>query len=508
MMTPHRLICVSLASVAALLVPVRAAPPPADAPGGAPSKDAEKEKIIAPSVTNGDVTIAGTSIPYRATAAKLTIQKEDGTPRATIFHVSYERTDVKDPSTRPVLFAFNGGPGSSSVWLHIGMLGPRILQLPGDGTTVPTPPVALADNPFSLLDVCDLVFVDPVSTGYSRATQDAKPADFHGVEEDIESTGDFVRRWITEHNRWASPKFLLGESYGGVRVAGLSDHLQSRFGMHLNGVILLSSLLDFSTLMESPGNDLPHLIFLPTYATVAHAHGKVAGDRDELFSRAKAFAFGEYATALLAGNELSPESAQRVAATLESLTSIPASRWLDHQLRISSFAFRAELLREAGKSLGRFDARMAWPAVSKTESMARYDPSYSFALGAFSSAMLDYLGRELKYKEDQPYEILTSKVSPWRWGADNERVTTAPLLAEAMRDNPALRVLVMGAHADLATPPEGVAYSLRHMPGLPETYRGRIHTVYYEAGHMFYTNPADREKSRADLLEFLSTSAR
>lgn len=461
-----------------------------------------------PAVTQGEITIDGKKIPYRATAGKLNILKDDGTPRASVFHVSYERTDVKDPATRPVMFAFNGGPGSSSVWLHIGMLGPRIIQLPGDGTQPARPPVLVKDNPFSILDLCDLVFVDPVSTGYSRATKDAKPSEFHGVQEDVESVGDFVRRWITEHNRWASPKFLLGESYGGVRVAGLSQHLQSRYGMGLNGIILLSSLLDFGTLSESPGHDLPFIAFLPTYATVAHAHGKVTGNRDELFQRARQFAFGEYAHALLQGSSLPAGEAEKTARTLESLTGIPATRWLDHQLRISSFEFRAELLRDSARVIGRFDARVAWPAQSKTETSASYDPSYSLALGAFSSAMLDYLGRELNYKEEQPYEILTGKVMPWRWGAENQRVTTAPRLAQAMADNPTLKVLVMAGHADLATPPEGIAHSLRHLPGLPDATASRIQTVYYDSGHMFYLNPPDLQKSRADLARFLAEALR
>lgn len=477
-------------------------------PKAADEKKAEKvdKKTPEPVVTQGEIKIDGKSVPYKATAGTLAILKEDGTPRATVFHVSYVRSDVKDAATRPVMFAFNGGPGSSAVWLHIGMLGPRIIQLPGDGTTVPKPPILVSDNPFSILDVCDLVFVDPVSTGYSRATKDAKPSEFHGVREDVESVGDFVRRWITEHDRWASPKFLLGESYGGIRVAGLSHHLQSRYGMSLNGVVLLSSLLDFATLQESSGHDLPHLVFLPTYASVAHGHGKVKGDRDELVAKARKFAFGEYATALLEGNELPEERVQQLSVTLESLTGVPAQRWQDQQLRISAFAFRAELLRAENKTLGRFDGRVAWRSQSKIETTSAYDPSYSLALGAFSTAMLDYLGRELKYKEEQPYEILTGKVSPWRWDSENQRLNVAPQLASAMRDNPSLRVLVMAGHADLATPPEGIAYSLRHLPGLPGSYKDRIDTVFYDAGHMFYLNPPDLKKSRTDLVAFISST--
>lgn len=305
-------------------------------PKAPPEKEAVVPKLVEPVTRDATITIAGKQIPYRVVTGKLQLKKDDGKARASIFHVSYERTDVKDPSTRPVMFAFNGGPGSSAVWLHIGVLGPKILKLPGDGTAAPVPPVRIVDNPLSILDVCDLVFVDPVSTGYSRAETDAKPADFHGLDEDIESVGDFIRRWISEHDRWASPKFLLGESYGGIRVAGLSQHLQSRYGMSLNGVVLLSSLLDFSTLQSAQGNDLAYLVFLPAYTGTAHFHQKIQGDRDALVKQCTDFAFGEYAAALLKGSSLSEEERAVVAAKLAAFTGIAAEVWLTHDLRIDS----------------------------------------------------------------------------------------------------------------------------------------------------------------------------
>ena len=460
-----------------------------------------------PVVREATVEIAGSRIPYRVTTGKLQLKQEDGKPRASIFHVSYERTDVKDPSTRPVMFAFNGGPGSSAVWLHLGVLGPKIIELPGDGTSPPPPPVRVIDNPQSILDVCDLVFVDPVSTGYSRPENDVKPGEFHGLDEDIESVGDFVRRWISEHDRWASPKYLLGESYGGIRVAGLSQHLQSRYGMSLNGVVLLSSLLDFATLQPAPGNDLSHLVFLPAFTATAHFHGKIQGDRDELVRRSTDFAFGSYAAALLKGSSLPTEEKAAIAKELETLSGIAASQWIMRDLRIGPWFFRSELLRADGKVIGRFDARVAWDATDPAAQTPSYDPSYALAYGAFSSAMLDYLGRELGYKEDQPYEILNGKVQPWRWNANNSVVNVVGRLATAMRDNPHLRVLVMGGLTDLATPPEGVEYSLRHLPDLPESARKNIRSTLYDGGHMFYLNPPDLIKTRADLLEFLRTPA-
>lgn len=477
-----------------------------------PAPDTKADKTsqsgpLEPVVREATVTIDGKSVPYRAITGKLMLKKDDGSPRASIFHVTYKRTDVEDSATRPVMFAFNGGPGSSAVWLHLGGIGPYRVDLPGDGTQPPQPPVRVIENPLSILDVCDLVFVDPVSTGYSRAENDVKPGEFHGVNDDIESIGDFVRRWITEHDRWASPKFLLGESYGGVRVAGLSDHLQSRYGMSLNGVILLSSLLDFQTLRQSEGNDLAHLVFLSAFTGTAHFHGKIQGDRDELVRQSNEFAFGPYASALLAGNALSEESRASIADELSRFTGIPAETWIRYHLRISASEFRAELLRDEGKVLGRFDARVAWDATSQTAAVPDYDPSYALALGAFSTGMLDYLGRELGWKEEQPYEILTSKVHPWRWDANNQVVNLSRRLTTAMRDNPHLRILVMGGYTDLATPPEGVAYSIRHMHNLPAPLRANITYTSYEGGHMFYLNPPDLEKTRTDLVEFIESAA-
>ena len=475
-------------------------------PAEAAKKDEAAAKVTAPVTHESVITIAGIEVPYKVTTGKLQLKEDDGKARASIFHVSYERTDTKDAATRPVMFAFNGGPGSSSVWLHIGVLGPKIVKLPGDGTRPPIPPVRLVDNPLSILDVCDLVFIDPVSTGYSRAEKDVKPDEFHGLDEDIESVGDFIRRWVSEHERWSSPKYLLGESYGGIRAAGLSNHLQSRYGMSLNGVVMLSTLLDFSTLDPSEGNDLAYLVYLPSLTGVAHFHKKIEGDRDALVKECTEFAFGDYAAALLKGHDLDPQVKITIADKLARLTGIDAATWLARDLRLDSAFFRAELLRKQGKVLGRFDGRVAWDSTNKAAEMPEYDPSYSLAYGAFSTAMLGYLGHDLGYKEDQPYEILTGKVQPWRWNRTNEVVNMSGKLASAMRDNPHLRVLVMGGRTDLATPPAGVAYSVSHMSNLPESARHQITNTYYDGGHMFYLNPPDLIKCRTDLVNFIQAS--
>ena len=468
----------------------------------------EAAKPVAPVSKEASIQIDGKRVPYRVTTGKLQLKEESGKARASVFHVSYVRTDISDLSKRPVMFAFNGGPGSSAVWLHIGVLGPKIVQLPGNGTRAPLPPARVADNPMSILDVCDLVFVDPVSTGYSRAEKDTPPSAFHGLESDIESVGDFIRRWISENNRWNSPKYILGESYGGVRVAGLSSHLQSRYGMTLNGIVLLSSLLDFSTLQPAQGNDLAYMVFVPAMTAVAHFHGKIKGDRDALVNEATAFAFGDYAAALIKGAELTPVDRMAIAGQLAKYTGIDADVCLQHDLRLNPSFFRAELLRSEGKIIGRFDGRVTWDSTNTAAQMANYDPSYSLALGVFSTAMLDYLGRDLGYKEDQPYEILTGKVQPWDWDSNNEVVNLSDRLAVAMRDNPHLRVLTMCGYTDLATPPAGVIYSMRHMRNLSPETRKNLSVTYYDGGHMFYLNPPDLIKSRADLLEFIQAGAR
>ena len=490
--------------LALLSTAVIAAPEPEKA-AEAPKKETPPVKVVEPVVKEAVVEIAGRKVPYKVTTGKLQLKQDDGKARASIFHVSYERTDVKNMAERPVMFAFNGGPGSSAVWLHIGVLGPKIIKLPGDGTEAPKPPVLVVDNPLSILDVCDLVFVDPVSTGYSRAEDATKAGDFHGLNEDIDSVGDFIRRWISEHDRWASPKYLLGESYGGIRVAGLSQHLQSRYGMGLNGVVLLSSLLDFATLQSAPGNDLSNLVFLPSFTGTAHFHGKIKGDRDELVRQSTEFAFGDYAQALLKGSAIDEAIRKKTADKLAAFSGVSAEIWLKHKLRISPTLFRAELLRAEGKVLGRFDARVAWDSTDQSAQVPEYDPSYSLAYGAFATAMMDYLGREIGYKEDQPYEILTGKVQPWKWNANNTVVNVADRLATAIRDNPHLRVLVMGGYTDLATPPEGVAHSIRHLIDLPASARDNITTTFYDGGHMFYLNPPDLVKTRTDLLKFLQS---
>lgn len=487
-----------LLAASGMALPVCAAPDKKDMAKPV-TKEKKRDDLPKTVEKQASVTINGVKIDYTVRTSRLVLKKDDGKARASVFHVAYTRNGVQDVSKRPVLFAFNGGPGSSAVWLHLGALGPRIVPTSADGTVALKPPLTVQENPQSILDVADLVFIDPVSTGYSRS-EDSKEK-FHGVDTDISSVGDFIRRWITENKRWSSPKYLLGESYGSVRAAGLAQHLQSRYGMNLNGVVLLSGLMDFSTLSPGDGNDLAYILYLPAYTAIAHHHGKLKGDRDALVKRAREFAAGPYATALLKGYTLDQATQNTVAEELSQLTALPKELLLRYDLRIHPSRFRKDLLRREGKVLGRFDARTAWPAQERAGDFPNYDPSMEVARGAFSTAMLDYLANGLGWMEERPYEIL-AHVGGWDWGRKNGFVNMAPRLSSAMRDNPHLRVLVQCGHTDLATPAGGILHSVAHMK-IPAPQRKNISVVWYDAGHMFYLNQPDLEKMRKDLVEFI-----
>ena len=468
------------------------------------TKETEIKKDTLSVATKQDtVTIDGKKIDYKVTASTLTLKTSKDEDRASIFHVAYERIGMPERHKRPVVFAFNGGPGSSAVWLHMGALGPRIVPTTPDGTLTLPPPLAVQENPCSILDVADIVFIDPVSPGFSRAEGETKANEFHGVQADIRSVGDFIRRWVTENDRWASPKYLLGESYGGIRATGLADHLQEEFGMSLNGVVLLSSLIDFRTLRSNAADDLSYAVFFPGLTATSHYHKKIAGNRDQLVEQAHTFAFGPYSQALLKGAAISPEEKKAIAEQMAKFTGLPASLFVETNLRLSSTRYRKELLRDQRKVLGRFDARIAWAASSPESDYPTYDPSYAVAYGAFSTAINDYLSRDLGWEGHHPYKILTSDVRPWNWGTSNSVLNMTRNLESALRENPNLKVLVMCGYTDLATPPANMQYSVDHLFNIPDERRRAIKFTWYEAGHMFYLNQPDLEKMRKDLIDFI-----
>ena len=461
-----------------------------------------------PVATKHTITIGGQSIEYTATAGHLTLTKEDGTVRAKVFFVAYTKNGVTDPSKRALTFSFNGGPGSSSVWLHLGVLGPRRVLMNDDGTTLP-PPYKLVDNDYSWLDMTDLVFIDPVSTGFSRA-QDEKNAnkEFHGYSQDIESVGSFIRRWVSDNKRWASPKFLIGESYGTTRAAGLSEHLQQKYGMYLNGVILVSTVLNFQTIDFAEGNDLPYALFLPTYTATALYHGKLppslaARGLITVVNDARSFVESSYVNSLMKGDALDAQQRTALTQDVANLTGLSLQYVDRSDHRINIHRYCAELLRDSGEVVGRFDSRYKGAVANELSEWQELDPSHHPTIaGCFSTCINDYLTRELNVNTTLPYEVLTGRVWPWDFGsAQNEYLNVAPSLRRAMIMNPDLKVWVLNGYYDLATPFYAAEYTFTHMD-LPERHKKNISMTYYEAGHMMYLLKSELIKMKQDASSF------
>ncbi|MGE3854453.1 MAG: S10 family peptidase [Planctomycetota bacterium] len=458
------------------------------------------------------IKVGDKPITYRVTTGTMVLNDEAGKPRASFFCVSYVvETPDTDPATRPVTFTFNGGPGSASVWLHLGAFGPRRVSMGAEGFDS-TPPARLSDNASTLLDVTDLVFIDPVSTGYSRAADDQKAGQFHGLEEDISSVGEFIHLWTNRNQRWASPKFLAGESYGTTRAAGLSDHLQQRYGMYLNGVILISSILNFGTARFDEGNDLPYPLFLPTYTATAWFHKRLADDLQshplkDVLAAAEDFARRDYTLALMAGDDLGEEQQARVAGQLARFTGTTTRFALDNNLRIRMGRFNKELRRDAGLTVGRLDSRFTGIDRDNAGDGPEYDPSMAAIMGPYSTAFNSYVRDELGFRSDLPYEILTGRVHPWSYRRyENRYVNVAPRLRNAIVQNPALKVFVANGYYDLATPYFATHYTFSHL-GLPASLRGNITMRHYEAGHMMYIREADLAGLHNDVAAFIRSSA-
>ncbi len=458
--------------------------------------------------TRHSVIIDGKPVAYTATAGTLVLKEEDGTAKASVFYVAYTRDDGGDPANRPVTFSFNGGPGSSSVWLHMGVLGPRRVLMDEDGNA-PAPPYRLVDNAYSLLDVTDLVFIDPVSTGYSRAVPEAaEPGEFHGVQEDIESVGSFIRLYTTRNERWGSPKFLIGESYGTTRAAGLAGHLQQRHGLYLNGIMLVSSVLEFQTIRFHTGNDLPFVLFLPTYTATAWYHGRLPRELQErelpeLLDEVERFALERYSVALMKGASLSQEEWDRLAEDLSRYTGLSRVFLERSDYRIPMHRFVKELRRDERRTVGRLDSRFTGIDRDAAGEGYGYDPSYSEIQGPYTATLNDYLRRELEFESDLPYEILTGRVRPWNYGEyQNRYVNVAETLRGAMNANPDLQVFIANGYYDLATPYFATEYTVNRL-GLDPTLRDHIHMRYYEAGHMMYIHLPSLRRLKADLASFV-----
>jgi carboxypeptidase C (cathepsin A) len=463
------------------------------------------------------VKIGGKVIKYTVTTGTMVMKEEIKDKdkdtevekaRAQIFFIAYTKDGVTDKSKRPITFSFNGGPGSSSVWLHMGVLGPRRVLLTDNGE-MPPPPFKLTDNQYSILDDTDLVFIDPMSTGFSRPVEGEKSAEWHNFTKDIASVGDFIRLYTTRYHRWLSPKFLAGESYGTTRSAGLSGYLQERHGLLLNGLVLISAVLDFTTIDFNLNNDLPFIMFLPGYTATAWYHGKLnfKSSLKDALKEAEEFAMGEYATALLKGASLTPEERASVVEKLSRYTGISQEFIERTNLRINDQHFFKELLRERGKTVGRLDSRYTGMDRLGVTATPEYDPLFAQVNGPYAAAFNDYIRTELKFETDIPYEILSEKVwTQWSYSVfQNQYLNVAETLRQAMTFNKYLKVFVANGYYDLGTPYFATEYTFDHL-GLDESLRKNIRMAYYDAGHMMYVHLPSLKQMKKDVSKFIRDS--
>jgi len=462
-------------------------------------------------VTEHAVRIDGEMIDYSATVGWM-IMEEDDKPVARFGYTAYIR-DIDQPlGERPILFAFNGGPGSSSIWLHMGVLGPQRV-LVNDADYADPPPARRVDNEYSVLDVADLVMVDPVGTGFSRPLGETEGEKFWGVDQDIESVAAFIRQYVTENGRWASPKFILGESYGGIRGAGLAHHLQSRHSMNLNGLILVSPFLDAGAGRDAGDLNLPHALYLPTLAATAWYHEKIEDQPAELepfLAEVEDFALNDYMPALFAGYVIDEDRKQGIAERLAAYTGTEVDFWLRANLRVSHQQFVQELMRDERRIAGRIDSRFVGPMVNALSERMDYDPFFPSVGPAYTAAFFDYLHDDLGYRGDVDYKT-TAWPLDWDWshvnpdGRQQVAVNLLPDLSRAMVMNPGLKLHIQQGYYDLATPYSVTNYYLRHLD-IPAEARERIRYDLYPAGHMMYLHGESLVQYREDLVEFIASA--
>jgi carboxypeptidase C (cathepsin A) len=473
-------------------------------------KTAPQERTV---ITQHTILLDGKEFSYTVTAGTLILKEEDQEkgekPKASVFYIAYTLDGVADPGQRPLTFSFNGGPGSSSVWLHLGLLGPKRVLMDERGNPTP-PPYRLVENEYTLLDKTDLVFIDPVSTGYSRPVPGEKADEFHNIKKDIESVSEFIRLYTTRNKRWASPKFVIGESYGTTRAAGLSGHLQEQHGMYLNGIMLISTVLNFQANRFDPGNDLPYILFLPTYTATAWYHRQLASelqaDLSKTLAEVERFALHEYTLALIKGSALSAEERAGIVRQLARLTGL-SERYIEQtDLRINIYRFTKELLRQQGLTVGRLDSRYTGLDRDSAGEHFEFDPSYAAIQGVYTATLNQYVRADLQFESDLPYEILAPLYEKWKYDTyQNQYVNVAETLRQAISMNPALKVFVANGYYDLATPYFATHYTFNHL-GLNEKLQSNIAMVDYPAGHMMYVHPLSLQKLKADLAAFIDSA--
>jgi carboxypeptidase C (cathepsin A) len=457
------------------------------------------------SKTKHEITIGGRNIAYTATAGTLVLKKDDAKPWANMFYVAYTRDDVQDANTRPITFSFNGGPGAASVWLHMGALGPKRIEMGPEGDQ-PKPPYHVLDNQDTALEFTDLVFIDPVTTGYSREAPGENPAQFHGFDGDLESVAAFIRLYLERSDRWLSPKFLAAESYGTTRASGLSQYLLDHDGIYLNGITLISSVLNFETISFSPGNDLPYALFLPSYTATAWYHKKLPPDLQASLEKAigesRRYAANEYVAALMKGDKLTVAEHSGVVKQIARLTGLSEQYVDESNLRITMQRFAKELLRKERRTIGRYDGRLEGADLDAAGDRPEYDPSYASVQGVFTAVFNQYIRQDLKFETDLPYEVLTSKVQPWDYKRfENRYVNVAEMLREAMTQNPNLKVMIVNGYYDMATPFFATEYTVSHL-GLGPELSSHVSLAYCDAGHMLYTKQSCLDSLHKDMADF------
>lgn len=457
------------------------------------------------SVTEHSLVINGKEIKYKAYAGTLLFKDDKDATKGSFFYVAYIKEGDHENSKRPITFCFNGGPGSSSVWLHMGAFGPKRVFFQSEGFN--QPPYRYVDNEYSLLDQTDLVFIDPISTGYSRAAPNEESKQFHGVSEDIKSVAEFIRLYITRNNRWDSPKFLAGESYGTTRAAGLAGYLHDESHIYINGIILVSSVLNFQTINADQGNDLPYILILPSYTAAAWTHQRLAPELQKdlaaALKQSEEFALNEYAWALMQGSLLNPERKKEIIQKIAYFTGISPEYVERANMRVCQGRFCKELLRDKGRVIGRFDSSVQGVEYDQCNAFVRRDPSWDSVFGPFTATFNSYVFSDLNWKKDNQYVVIAD-VSPWDYGrgGENKYLNVAGTLRDVMSKNPAVRVFVASGYNDLATPFFATAYTFNHLE-LDPSLRDHVSMKCYEGGHMMYTYLPSLKMLNEDISQFI-----
>jgi carboxypeptidase C (cathepsin A) len=496
-----------------LIAAIRANYRPQSAAFSTPSSTlAEREKDPAtsndkPVITKHEVKVGGRGLKYTVTTGMMPLKNAAGDTEARIFYIAYTADNAGSPAQRPLMFSFNGGPGSSSVWLHLGALGPKRVRMLDDGG-MPAPPYELVDNEYTWLDQTDLVFIDPVGTGYSRAAKPELANKYFGLQGDIASVGEFIRLYLTRYERWSSPLFLVGESYGTTRASGLSGYLIDR-GVAFNGIILVSTVMNFATNRFARGNDLPYILFLPTYTATAWYHKKLPPDLQadlrKTLDEVEQWAAGDYATALAKGDKLTPEERQQVIDKLARYTGLD-KRYLDNSdLRVEIQHFDKELLRDQKRTVGRLDSRFKGFDALAVSEVPDFDPSLAAIRPPYTAMFNNYVRTDLGFKSDLEYYILGGGVGRWDFGSDNGYADTSEALRSAFAKNPYMKLFVASGYYDLATPYFATQYTLKHM-GLEPSLSGNVQTGYYEAGHMMYIEKNSIAQLKRDVTAFIQSA--